>query len=66
MNIASNMAVSSTAEKDIVERDKKGEAAFKIFVANRLVKATAKIPMWDPMKKPFLDRSLIGKRKNGA
>ena len=51
MNIASNMAVSSTAEKDIVERDKKGEAAFKIFVANRLVKATAKISMWDPVKK---------------
>eukprot|EP00795_Rhopilema_esculentum_P017661 gene17661-9309_t len=51
MNIASNMAVSSTAEKDIVERDKKGEAAFKIYVASRLVKATAKISMWDPMKK---------------
>ena len=54
MNIASNMAVSSTAEKDIVERDKRGEAAFKIFVANLLVKATAEISMWDPMKKLLL------------
>ncbi len=51
MNIASNMTVSSIAEKDIVERDKKGEEAFKKFVADRLVNATAKMSMWDPMKK---------------
>eukprot|EP00795_Rhopilema_esculentum_P008784 gene8784-14814_t len=45
------MEVSFKAEKDIVERDKEGEAAFKIFVANRLVKATEKISIWGPMKK---------------
>ena len=51
MNIALNMKVSPIAERDIVERDKKGEQAFKRFVADRLVNATAKMSMWDPMKR---------------
>ena len=51
MNIASNITVSPIAERDMVERDKKGEEAFKSFVANRLLNATAKMSMWDPMKK---------------
>lgn len=51
MDIVSNMRVSPVAERDIIERDKKGENAFKSFVADRLVNATAKMSMWDPMKK---------------
>ena len=51
MKIASNMTVSPIAERDITERDEKGEEAFKSFVADRLVNVTAKMSMWDPMKK---------------
>ncbi len=47
--LASNMAPA--AERDIIERDQKGEKAFKDFVAIQLENATAKMSMWDPMKK---------------
>ena len=38
INIASNMVVSPIAERDIVERDKRGEEALKSFVSSRLLR----------------------------
>ena len=58
INIASNMTMSCTAERetsaeetDISGRDRKGDQAFKSYVADRLVNTTAKMSMRDLMKK---------------
>jgi hypothetical protein len=58
MNIASNMAVSPIAERDIVERDKRGEA-LKSFVSSRLLSTTAKMSIWDPMKEEAIIENIF-------
>ena len=62
MYIASNMTVTCTAERDIIERD----AAFKGYMADKLVNTTAKMSIWDPMKKFCQNHLLICKREHDA
>lgn len=51
MNLVSNMEVPETAKEDILLRDEKGAKKFEEFVSERVVASTAKLSIWDPMKK---------------
>ena len=50
-NIVSSMAVPDKDKNDIILRDQKGHERFAEYVSNRLVKASAKLSIWDPIKK---------------
>ena len=63
MNIVSCMVVPEAAKDDILLRDNKGEAEFKDFVSSRLVTASAKKSIWDPMKKMKLKTFTTCQRK---
>ena len=51
MNMVSNMEVPENAKDDILLRDEKGTEKFEEFVSERVVASTAKMSIWDPMKK---------------
>ena len=51
MNIVSTMEVPASSRDDILNRDEKGQSAFKKFVTSRLVKESAEVSIWDPMVK---------------
>jgi hypothetical protein len=51
MNLVSNMEVPENAKDDILLRDVKGTEKFDEFVSERVVASTAKMSIWDPMKK---------------
>ena len=70
IGIASNTTVPHIAERDIVEhnedRDKKGQEAFDLVFTDRHLKATAKMSIWDPLKKLSLNHLPTGKRKSAT
>jgi hypothetical protein len=51
MNLVSNMEVPENSKNDILLRDEKGTEKFEEFVSERVVASTAKMSIWDPMKK---------------